>query len=377
MKKQYTAINICAGMGTMSLAFEQAGFQVICNLVRDPKEINIVSENLGVNAGYFYDVVPGSLPCADVVIGSFTRFQNYSTANVKEGRQFSKIIEDFKIIEDTFRDVSGYSMPKAFLFEVSLQVRRNEVFQHLMNWLENEYYVLHYREFDVGRVTGSPIRQRRGYLTALRMDVHEKFLFPDKALSSTAFEDFQEHDVSYTYNVKNEKINAECKDGGLYVWRSGEYQRSDVVNGVYRIPVLKSKERLRRITPRELARIKGIPDDYKLFDKNKKWIYDEIWFEPHMKLMSLFAKRLHGVLGDIVSEEDCRADEGEIPDEKAHDMLEGETHMMERRFDVFVSSTYEDLQDERKEVTQAILECDCIPVGMEMFPASNLEQLKR
>ena len=50
--------------------------------------------------------------------------------------------------------------------------------------------------------------------------------------------------------------------------------------------------------------------------------------------------------------------------------------MMERRFDVFVSSTYDGLQDERKEVTQAILECDCIPVGMEMFPASNLEQWK-
>lgn len=51
-----------------------------------------------------------------------------------------------------------------------------------------------------------------------------------------------------------------------------------------------------------------------------------------------------------------------------------ETGTVERRFDVFVSSTYEDLIEERKEVTQAILECDCMPVGMEMFPASNLEQ---
>ena len=49
---------------------------------------------------------------------------------------------------------------------------------------------------------------------------------------------------------------------------------------------------------------------------------------------------------------------------------------LERRYDVFVSSTYEDLKEERKEITQAILECDCIPVGMEMFPASNTEQWK-
>ena len=47
---------------------------------------------------------------------------------------------------------------------------------------------------------------------------------------------------------------------------------------------------------------------------------------------------------------------------------------MDRRYQVFVSSTYEDLQDERKEVMQALLELDCIPAGMELFPASNEDQ---
>lgn len=44
------------------------------------------------------------------------------------------------------------------------------------------------------------------------------------------------------------------------------------------------------------------------------------------------------------------------------------------RYQVFVSSTYEDLIEERKQVTQAILECDCFPAGMELFPASNKSQ---
>ena len=47
---------------------------------------------------------------------------------------------------------------------------------------------------------------------------------------------------------------------------------------------------------------------------------------------------------------------------------------MEKRYQVFVSSTFEDLQDERKEVMQALLELDCIPAGMELFPASNEDQ---
>lgn len=44
------------------------------------------------------------------------------------------------------------------------------------------------------------------------------------------------------------------------------------------------------------------------------------------------------------------------------------------KYQVFVSSTYEDLKDERKEVSQAILEVNCIPAGMELFPAASKDQ---
>src|SRR5436190_3612700 len=47
---------------------------------------------------------------------------------------------------------------------------------------------------------------------------------------------------------------------------------------------------------------------------------------------------------------------------------------MEKRFQVFVSSTYDDLQKERQEVMHALLELDCIPSGMELFPAANESQ---
>lgn len=44
------------------------------------------------------------------------------------------------------------------------------------------------------------------------------------------------------------------------------------------------------------------------------------------------------------------------------------------RYQVFVSSTYEDLREERQQVTQAILEMGWFPSGMELFPASDLSQ---
>lgn len=45
-----------------------------------------------------------------------------------------------------------------------------------------------------------------------------------------------------------------------------------------------------------------------------------------------------------------------------------------KRYSVFVSSTYKDLIEERQQVIQALLELDCIPIGMELFPATDDDQ---
>lgn len=47
---------------------------------------------------------------------------------------------------------------------------------------------------------------------------------------------------------------------------------------------------------------------------------------------------------------------------------------MDRRYQVFISSTYTDLIEERREVTHALLELNCLPAGMEMFPSADSDQ---
>jgi len=44
---------------------------------------------------------------------------------------------------------------------------------------------------------------------------------------------------------------------------------------------------------------------------------------------------------------------------------------MNKKYQVFVSSTYKDLKEERMAVTHLLLKMGFIPVGMEQFPASN------
>ncbi|HRH76901.1 MAG TPA: DUF4062 domain-containing protein [Cellvibrionaceae bacterium] len=49
---------------------------------------------------------------------------------------------------------------------------------------------------------------------------------------------------------------------------------------------------------------------------------------------------------------------------------------MSKKYQIFVSSTYQDLVEERDQVIKAILEMGHIPVGMEMFSAADDEQWK-
>lgn len=49
---------------------------------------------------------------------------------------------------------------------------------------------------------------------------------------------------------------------------------------------------------------------------------------------------------------------------------------MDKRYQVFVSSTYTDLREERQLVTQTLMKMDCIPAGMELFPASDEDQFE-
>lgn len=47
---------------------------------------------------------------------------------------------------------------------------------------------------------------------------------------------------------------------------------------------------------------------------------------------------------------------------------------MEKNFQVFISSTYKDLSEERTAITKILLSANCIPAGMEAFVATDDKQ---
>lgn len=49
---------------------------------------------------------------------------------------------------------------------------------------------------------------------------------------------------------------------------------------------------------------------------------------------------------------------------------------LEKKYQFFISSTYEDLKEERNKAIQAILTMNQFPIGMEMFSAADDDQWK-
>ncbi len=49
---------------------------------------------------------------------------------------------------------------------------------------------------------------------------------------------------------------------------------------------------------------------------------------------------------------------------------------MEKKYQVFISSTYEDLKEERKRIIDVLLQSNCIPAGMELFSATDGTQME-
>jgi hypothetical protein len=50
--------------------------------------------------------------------------------------------------------------------------------------------------------------------------------------------------------------------------------------------------------------------------------------------------------------------------------------MSDKKYQVFISSTYSDLVDERRKALDILLMADCIPAGMESFVATDTEQFE-
>ena len=276
-------IDLFAGVGGVRLAFESAGFETIfsndfdknCKItydlnfeesklfVEDIKKID--SEKLSN-----FDFLLGGFPCQ-----SFSLAGNRKGFDDERGELFFEIA---RILKD--------KKPTGFFLENVKNLRGHnfgKTFKNILSVFDDLNYEVKYQVLNTMEYSDLPQNRERIYIVGFLKETNliKNFRFPTVKTLKKEIVDILEnpHEVAEKYYYFNKPIfekmkNFSFKENTAYQWRR-KYVRenkngvvptltANMGTGGHNVPLVKDEKGLRKLTPRECARLQGFPDMYKL-----------------------------------------------------------------------------------------------------------------
>ena len=313
MKKNIKTIDLFAGIGGVRLAFEKAGFHTVFandfeQKCADTYNINFTAPKLTVED--IKKIKSKDLPNFDLLLGGFP-CQPFSVAGKRKGMEdergtlffeIASILEERKPIGfflENVKNITGHNFGKTF------QVILNKL--DILNY-DVKYAVLNSMEY--GNI---PQNRERVYIVGFKKETHliEKFIFPSSLQLKTSIQDILENKVSdkYYYNDKPlfEKLKSfPFRFNTIYQWRR-KYVRenkngvcptltANMGTGGHNVPLIMDENGVRKLTPRECARIQGFPNNYKLPDIADSYLYKQIGNSVSVPVVYRIAKNMMAAL---------------------------------------------------------------------------------
>ena len=291
----YRSIDLFAGIGGIRLGFEQAlGNDIKTVFVSewDKKAVETYKANFDDQidiAGDITEVNENDIPEHDILLAGFP-CQAFSLAGHKKG------FEDARgtLFFDVARIIKRHNPKVVFCENVKNLVNhdRGRTFKVIKEILENLGYVVFYKVLN-SKDFGVPQNRERIYIVAFRKDIAPKtFEFPEKTDDTKVIKDIvEEHEVSpkyylstaYLESLKKHKERHASKGNGFgYEIRSTDSVAGAIVCGgmgrernliidnrltnftpVTHIKGEINREFVRKMTPREWARLQGFPNEFK------------------------------------------------------------------------------------------------------------------
>lgn len=291
----YRSIDLFAGIGGIRLGFEQAfGNDIKTVFVSewDKKAVETYKANFDDKidiAGDITEVNENDIPEHDILLAGFP-CQAFSLAGHKKG------FEDARgtLFFDVARIIKRHNPKVVFCENVKNLVNhdRGRTFKVIKEILEELGYVVFYKVLN-SKNFGVPQNRERIYIVTFRKDIAPKtFEFPEKTDDTKVIKDIvEEHEVSpkyylstaYLESLKKHKERHASKGNGFgYEIRSTDSVAGAIVCGgmgrernliidnrltnftpVTHIKGEINREFVRKMTPREWARLQGFPNDFK------------------------------------------------------------------------------------------------------------------
>ena len=332
MTYKYKSIDLFAGIGGIRLGFEEAfgkNIETIFISEIDQNAQKTYKANFKDKFEILGDITKideKSIPKFDICLAGFP-CQAFSLAGKRLGFQ-----DDYKGLSrgTLFFDVARiceYHKPKVIFCENVkglLSHDKGRTYAIIKNRLEKE---LHYKVFEEvlnSKDFGVPQNRERIYIVAFRDDIAPKeFIFPQSNISATLKEILEENEVSVKYylsdtyleTLRRHRERHELKGNGFgYQIRSLDDVAGAIVCGgmgrernliidkrlsdftpVTNIKGQINREYVRKLTPREWARLQGFPDKY-ILPLADVHLYKQFGNTVTVPVIAAIAKKIKEVL---------------------------------------------------------------------------------
>lgn len=273
--KKFKFIDLFAGIGGIRIAFERVGGKCVFTSEWDEPCQVMYEANFGEKPfGDITKVVAGEVPDHDILTGGFP-CQAFSII----GNKFGFADTRGTLFFDVERILKA-KQPKAFLLENVKQLTTHDggrTFRIILEHLENLGYFVHYKVLN-GLDFGVPQKRERIMIVGFKESY--PFEFPKNGTETKTLSDILEpddridkkHFLSEYFRKKlerklreqNKKITTrpvvlhENKGGNLGIHPFSCALRA---NGSYNYVTVNA---VRRLTPREMLRLQGFPDTFKM-----------------------------------------------------------------------------------------------------------------
>lgn len=305
-----TVIILNEELCSMSLAFEKAGYEILAACETDRRSCDIYMRNIK-NPIVYDDILNTdiySLPDSDVIVGKLEIY-DWKNRNDVERRKNNLLM--------VFLDVIRQKMPKCVLCEINTNSVKTKAFYYFMSELSS-YYKVDYQIYKINEIINIPVNERKMYVVGIREDIGKDFRFMNEynyqSFSMSEVLEYKKVDEWYN-RVNPEQIKFgnsydKSKDGQFLCWKEHGYVRCEnVIWNNLKIPLVNVNGKIRRITHREVARLKGYPDNFHFDISNKAWLYTRLMYASNIHLLYLIAYSLECILNDrsLINQQVARA----------------------------------------------------------------------
>lgn len=303
----YEVVDLFAGIGGMTLAFKLAGFSDILGIERDPRAAEIYERNHNRKCRDTDLFNLNDIPHMDVLVGRIPtpgRFNSVSEKSLS-GNQNDAVYESvFRLINER--------RPKAFLFEI--KDFRIESYKAFIECLADSGYFISHKLLNANQYNG--ISGRYLYILGMRNGKISWEWPKEMPCKPESF--LEESGVQQEYYNINLKMELKYRPGKIYSWKTDRYEVSDHIYwNLYHPPFVCDKIGIRKMTHKELQRLKGFPDDYSIYMNSRKLWYKYILDASNVQICTKIACLLKNFLDEENPESLQDAEEREEEDRTA------------------------------------------------------------